>query len=53
MIDGEDVAGQLVSFDGKSETIRRRTVAPRKSCALCGSAKNDRISSVEIARYMG
>ena len=51
MIDGEDVAGQLVSFDGQSETIRRHTLAPRKSCALCGSAKKERISSVEIARY--
>jgi molybdopterin/thiamine biosynthesis adenylyltransferase len=51
MIDGESVAGQLVSFDGKSEQIRRRTVAPRKSCALCGSAKKEPISTLEIARY--
>jgi molybdopterin/thiamine biosynthesis adenylyltransferase len=52
MIDGIDVAGELVSFDGKSETIRHHRVAPRKSCALCGSQKKDRITSVEIARYL-
>ncbi len=59
MIDGDDVAGTLVSFDGRSETIRRHKVAPRKSCALCGpvtpesteSPKNERISNVESIRY--
>jgi molybdopterin/thiamine biosynthesis adenylyltransferase len=54
MIDGEDVAGTLVSFDGRSETIRRHRVAARKSCALCGtpeSPKNERISNVESIRY--
>jgi molybdopterin/thiamine biosynthesis adenylyltransferase len=51
MIDGENVAGNLVSFDGRSETIRRHTVNARKSCALCGSAKAERISSVAAIRY--
>lgn len=59
MIDGEHVAGTLVSFDGRSETIRRHAVSARKSCALCGSPKNEqggdpkseRISSVETIRY--
>jgi molybdopterin/thiamine biosynthesis adenylyltransferase len=55
MIDGADVAGTLVSFDGRSNAIRRRIVGPRKSCALCGSPKNDhenqRISNVDAIRY--
>lgn len=55
MIDGEKVAGTLVSFDGRSNAIRRRAFAARKSCALCGTAenpeKNDRISRVETIRY--
>jgi molybdopterin/thiamine biosynthesis adenylyltransferase len=55
MIDGEDVAGTLVSFDGRANVIRRRNVARRNSCALCGGAPNDpkfeRISHVEAIRY--
>jgi molybdopterin/thiamine biosynthesis adenylyltransferase len=51
MIDGENVAGTLVSFDGRSETLRRHSLSARKSCALCGSPKNARISNVETIRY--
>ena len=56
IIDGENVLGTLVSFDGRSNATRRRTVARRKSCVLCGAEasdtpKNQRISSIEMIRY--
>jgi molybdopterin/thiamine biosynthesis adenylyltransferase len=39
LLDGESrVAGELVTFDGRSETFRRRRIAPRADCALCGDA---------------
>lgn len=53
VLDGEDVGGHLASFDGRSETIRRRAITPRKSCALCGSPEKQRISSIDLARYDG
>jgi molybdopterin/thiamine biosynthesis adenylyltransferase len=36
LIDGEPVAGQLVTFDGRSDVLRRRQVPPRADCDLCG-----------------
>jgi molybdopterin/thiamine biosynthesis adenylyltransferase len=34
-IDGEPVAGSLVTFDGRSDVWRRRTLAARADCPLC------------------
>ncbi|MEO8875965.1 MAG: HesA/MoeB/ThiF family protein [Polyangiaceae bacterium] len=51
LLDGENVAGQLVSFDGRSEAVRRRTITARKSCALCGTAENKHISTIKLSRY--
>jgi molybdopterin/thiamine biosynthesis adenylyltransferase len=37
IIDGAHVEGQLVSFDGRTDAMRRRTLRPRADCDLCGS----------------
>jgi molybdopterin/thiamine biosynthesis adenylyltransferase len=49
LIDGRDVAGELVTFDGRTEALRRRTLPPRKGCALCGDAA--RIHRIEPETY--
>jgi adenylyltransferase/sulfurtransferase len=36
LLDGSAVGGTLVTIDGKSGTLRRRTVPPRVDCPLCG-----------------
>lgn len=56
-VDGGDPRGSIVTFDGKSERIRKRTVSPRKSCLLCGptaseNEKNRQIRDVSVARYV-
>ncbi len=38
MLAGEDVAGTLVTFDGKTDALRRRRLAARPSCALCAAS---------------
>jgi adenylyltransferase/sulfurtransferase len=38
VLEGEAVGGELVTFDGRSETLRRRTIAARPECPLCGKA---------------
>jgi molybdopterin/thiamine biosynthesis adenylyltransferase len=48
-IDGRDVAGELVTFDGRTETLRRRVLAPRPGCALCGDGP--RIRRIEAETY--
>lgn len=47
---GEDVAGTLVTFDGKTMAARRRRVAARPGCALCGART---IRTIDRARYEG
>jgi molybdopterin/thiamine biosynthesis adenylyltransferase len=50
---GEPVAGELVTFDGKTGRHRRRPAAPRASCPLCGPPGIEtRIESVEMSRYV-
>lgn len=51
MIAGNDVAGTLVTFDGKTDAIRRRTIAARPGCALCGAPGIGRIDHIDEARY--
>ncbi len=46
---GEDVAGTLFAFDGKTMTSRRRRIPRRPSCPLCGDT-ND-IRSIDGERY--
>jgi molybdopterin/thiamine biosynthesis adenylyltransferase len=49
LLGGRDVAGQLVTFDGRSESLRRRTLPPRRDCPLCGDAP--RIRRIEPEAY--
>ena len=48
MLDGAD-AGELVTFDGRTDTLRRRRVPPRIDCPLCGTAPL--IRRIEPERY--
>ena len=47
-VDGRDVAGQLVTFDGRTAKLRRRTIAARADCPLCGSRS---IHGINATRY--
>ncbi len=47
---GEDVFGELFTFDGKTLSARRRRIQARKSCSLCGDAR--RIHDIEPKRYV-
>jgi molybdopterin/thiamine biosynthesis adenylyltransferase len=47
---GEDVTGELFTFDGKSMAVRRRRSPPRRSCPLCGDAVT--IDSIDARRYV-
>jgi molybdopterin/thiamine biosynthesis adenylyltransferase len=49
MIGGEDAGGQLVTFDGRTARARRRTVARRRDCPLCGDVP--RIHRIEAEAY--
>ncbi len=51
MIDGADVAGTLVTFDGKTDALRRRRVPARLGCALCGVRRIGTIDHIDPARY--
>jgi molybdopterin/thiamine biosynthesis adenylyltransferase len=46
----EDVFGELFTFDAKTLASRRRRIAPRSSCALCGDGT--RIENIEPRRYV-
>jgi molybdopterin/thiamine biosynthesis adenylyltransferase len=50
MIDGGDMSGTLITFDGKTDALRRRAIAPRPDCALCGPPP--RIDRIDVARYV-
>lgn len=51
MLAGRDVAGQLVTFDGRglTEPLRRRRTSPRPDCPLCGDAP--RIRRIDPETY--
>jgi molybdopterin/thiamine biosynthesis adenylyltransferase len=50
MLDGDDVAGQLVTYDGRADSLRRRPVLPRGDCPLCGNSP--RIRRIEAGAYV-
>jgi molybdopterin/thiamine biosynthesis adenylyltransferase len=53
LLDGLPVEGQLVTFDGRTDVLRRRTIARRADCPLCGPAPHAaRIESIEPDRYV-
>jgi molybdopterin/thiamine biosynthesis adenylyltransferase len=49
MIDGAPAEGELVTFDGRTDTLRRRSAAARADCALCGP--RPRIRRIEPQAY--
>jgi molybdopterin/thiamine biosynthesis adenylyltransferase len=49
LVDGRDVAGSLVTYDGRTDALRRRTVAARPACALCGDTPA--ITTIDELRY--
>jgi adenylyltransferase/sulfurtransferase len=48
VLDGVDVDGILVAYDGKTDELRRRQLSPREDCALCGTRC---IQRIDEARY--
>lgn len=48
LLGGEDVTGELFTFDGKALAARRRRVGARRGCALCGER---RIFDLDPSRY--
>jgi molybdopterin/thiamine biosynthesis adenylyltransferase len=46
---GRDVFGTLVTFDGKTDRLRRRIVVARPDCPLCGSRPT--LRSLDSQRY--
>jgi molybdopterin/thiamine biosynthesis adenylyltransferase len=49
MVDGSDVEAQLVTFDGRTNELRRRTIGARLQCPLCG--RQARIRRIEAQAY--
>jgi molybdopterin/thiamine biosynthesis adenylyltransferase len=49
LLDGRKAEGTLVTFDGKTGELRRRSVRPRGSCELCGEQR--RPFRLEASRY--
>jgi adenylyltransferase/sulfurtransferase len=50
LLAGSDVTGELFTFDGKTLAARRRRIAPRAGCPLCGDGK--RIRDIQPRRYV-
>jgi molybdopterin/thiamine biosynthesis adenylyltransferase len=50
MLAGEDVPGELFTFDGGTLAARRRRIARRTSCPLCGPGAS--ITTIEPRRYV-
>jgi molybdopterin/thiamine biosynthesis adenylyltransferase len=50
LIDGVRVEGQLVTFDGRTDSVRRRDIASRPDCALCG--RTPIIRRIDPATYV-
>jgi molybdopterin/thiamine biosynthesis adenylyltransferase len=49
LADPQAAAGQLVTFDGRTDELRRRRIVARPDCALCGAPT--RISRIEARAY--
>jgi molybdopterin/thiamine biosynthesis adenylyltransferase len=42
VLDGLAVEGEIVTFDGRTDALRRRRVQPRSGCPLCGATPSIR-----------
>jgi molybdopterin/thiamine biosynthesis adenylyltransferase len=51
LLDGREVHGAIVSFDGQRDALRRRRLRGRAGCPLCGA--DARIRDIDAARYTG
>jgi molybdopterin/thiamine biosynthesis adenylyltransferase len=50
MLDGRDVSGTLVTYDAKTDELRRRRISSgRETCVLCGRTR--RIDDLDEGRY--
>jgi adenylyltransferase/sulfurtransferase len=49
LLDGEPVEGTLVTYDGQTDAVRRRTIPSRSDCPLC--ARPPAIDRIDPARY--
>jgi molybdopterin/thiamine biosynthesis adenylyltransferase len=49
LLAGQDVGGELVTFDGRTGILRRRAISPRRDCPLCGEVQ--RIRRIEESTY--
>jgi adenylyltransferase/sulfurtransferase len=54
LFDGDPVEGTLVTYDAKTDEFRRRVVASRDDCALCGrgAGRTERIEQIDPERYV-
>jgi molybdopterin/thiamine biosynthesis adenylyltransferase len=53
LLDGSPAEGQLVTFDGRTDVLRRRTISRRADCPLCGpEPRAARIERIETDRYI-
>jgi molybdopterin/thiamine biosynthesis adenylyltransferase len=53
LLDGAHAEGQLVTFDGLTDLLRRRTISRRADCPLCGlGTQSARIERIEPERYV-
>jgi adenylyltransferase/sulfurtransferase len=53
LLDGEPVEGTLVTYDGRTDQLRRRTIPSREDCPLCGPrVEGGRIDRIEPSRYI-
>jgi molybdopterin/thiamine biosynthesis adenylyltransferase len=50
LLDGMPVEGHLVTFDGRTDALRRRRLGARPECVLCG--KGPRIGRIDPDAYM-
>jgi molybdopterin/thiamine biosynthesis adenylyltransferase len=53
LLDGEPVEGTLVTYDGRTDRLRRHTIPSREDCPLCGPrCEGARIDHIDPARYI-
>ena len=52
LLDGSPVEGHLITFDGRTDVLRRRTISRRADCPLCGGSTRARIDRIEPERYV-
>jgi len=49
ILSGQEAGGSIVTFDGRSDVLRRVAVRPRRACPLCGEARS--VRDLDPGRY--